>query len=59
MEERISDLKDRNLDMVSRRGKTSKISIDKEILWEQIDSSRKGNITVMGIPEGEGSRELI
>ena len=54
MEERISKLEDRNLEMIQvEEEREIRYFKNEKILWELSDSFRKGNIKVMSIPEGK------
>ena len=53
MEERISKLEGRNLEMIQVEEERTKIFfLNEEILWELHDTNRREKITVMGILEG-------
>ena len=55
MEERISELEGRNLEMIQVEEERTKIFfLNEEILWELHDTNRREKIMVMGILEGEG-----
>ena len=56
MEERISELKDRNTEYdTGKGGEKTRIQrrIKKKILWQVLSSIKKGNIKIIGISEGE------
>ena len=54
MEERISKLEDRSLEMTQVEGERElRLFLNEEALQELSDSIRKGNIRIIGIPEGE------
>ena len=62
MEERISEPGDMKTEMIQieeEREIRSKKKKKEEILWELSYTCRKDNVMVMGIPEGEGSREFF
>lgn len=55
MEERLSDLEDRNL-QITQVGEDNwelKRKRKERALWELSDSTRKSNIRIEGLPEGE------
>ena len=55
MEERISELEGRNLEIIQVEEERTKIFfLNEEILWELHDTNRREKIMVMGILEGEG-----
>lgn len=54
MKERISELEDRNLEMISVNKETELRYIYKETLWGLLDFIRKANIRIMIILEEEG-----
>lgn len=49
----MSELKDRNLEMIQVEEERELRFFKKEILQEMSDSIRKSNIRIIGIPEGE------
>ena len=52
MEERIRELKDKNLEMIQvEEEREIRYFKNEEVLWEPSDPFRKGNIRVTGIPE--------
>ena len=61
MEEGISDLEYRNLEMIQVEGERElRLFKSEETLGELSDSIKRANIRLMGIPEGkEGGREII
>ena len=60
MEDRISELENRNLEMLQLEEKRElRFLKSEEILQEISDSIRKSNMRIIGIPEREKSRELV
>lgn len=54
MEERISELEGRNLEMIQVEEERTKIFfLNEEILWELYDTNRREKIRIMGLLEGE------
>ena len=60
MEDRISNLEDRNIEMPQMEEERElRLKRNEEILWEVADSIRKYKMRIIGISEGERSRELV
>ena len=53
MEDRISNLKDRNIEMLQMEERELRLKRNEKVLQEISDSIRKCNIRIIGIPEGE------
>ena len=60
MEDRISNLEDRNIEMLqAEEERESRLKRNEETLRELSDAIRRCNLRIIGIPEGEGGRKPI